>query len=79
MTNSNRSVLAFNLSYLFRETELLREVMGELLAWLAEGRIAPPPVTAFPFDEVAAAHREIESGRTTGKLVLVVGGRPATG
>ena len=79
MTNSNRSVLAFNLSYLFRETELLREVMEELLAWLAEGRIAPPPVTAFPFDEVAAAHREIESGRTTGKLVLVVGGRPGTG
>ncbi len=76
MTNSNRSVLAFNLSYLFRETELLREVMEQLMAWLEEGRIAPPPVTAFPFDEVAAAHREIESGRTTGKLVLAVGGRP---
>ena len=70
MTNSNRSVLAFNLSYLFRQTELLREVMERLLGWLEEGRIAPPPVKTFPFDEVAAAHREIESGLTVGKLVL---------
>ena len=76
MTNSNRSVLAFNLSYLFRQTELLREVMDQLLAWLGEGRISPPPVEAFPFAEVAAAHRAIESGRTVGKLVLVSGRRP---
>ena len=70
MTNSSRSVLAFNLSYFFRQTELLGEVMGELTGWLEEGRITPPPVTTFPLDEVATAHREIESGRTVGKLVL---------
>jgi NADPH:quinone reductase-like Zn-dependent oxidoreductase len=71
MTNSSRSVLAFNLSYFFGETELLGEVMSRLLGWLEEGRITPPPVRTFPFDEVAVAHREIESGRTVGKLVLV--------
>ena len=71
MTNSNRSVLAFNLSYLFREGELLNEVMTQLLVWLGEGRIAPPPVTTFPLQQVAAAHREIESGLTVGKVVLV--------
>jgi NADPH:quinone reductase-like Zn-dependent oxidoreductase len=70
MTNSNRSVLAFNLSYLFRESDLLGEVMGQLLAWLEEGRIVAPPVRTFPLDQVAAAHREIETGLTVGKLVL---------
>ena len=70
MTNENRSVLAFNLSYLFEAREVLAEGMAKLLGWLAEGRIAPPAVTRYRFDDVADAHRAIESGRTVGKLVL---------
>jgi len=71
MVNENRSVLAFNLSYLFAHGDLLREAIGRLFGWLAEGRIRPPPVTAYPAGEVARAHRDLESGRTVGKLVLV--------
>ena len=74
MTHENRSVLAFNLSYLFTETEILAEAMTELLRWLEDGRIRPLPVTTYEFDKIAAAHRDLESGRTVGKLVLVVGG-----
>jgi len=70
MVNENRSVLAFNLSYLFAKQDLLREAMARLLAWLAEGRLTPPPVTRYPISEVARAHRDLESGRTVGKLVL---------
>ncbi|MCP4203877.1 MAG: zinc-binding dehydrogenase [bacterium] len=73
MTNSSRSVLAFNLSYFFDQTELLREIMGRLLRWLADGRIVPPPVKCYPLVRVADAHREIESGLTVGKLVLTMG------
>jgi len=72
MTNANRSVLAFNLSFLFARVDLLREAMDRLLGWAREGRIRPPPVTRIPFDEVAEAHRRIESGATTGKLVLTM-------
>jgi NADPH:quinone reductase-like Zn-dependent oxidoreductase len=36
-----------------------------------EGRIVPPPVTRFPLDRVADAHRALESGSTVGKLVLM--------
>ena len=72
MTNSNRSVLAFNLSYLFTEKTLLVEAMGKLLGWLEEGRIEAPPVTAYAFEDVAKAHGDIESGTTVGKLVLRV-------
>ncbi len=72
MTNANRSVLAFNLSYLFAEIDLLKEVMADLVGWIEQGAISPPPVETYPFEDVAEAHRAIESGRTVGKLVLTV-------
>jgi NADPH:quinone reductase-like Zn-dependent oxidoreductase len=70
MVNRNRSVLAFNLSYLFDRQELLREAVGRLFGWLAEKRIEMPPVTSYPAEDVARAHGDLESGRTVGKLVL---------
>ena len=71
MTNESRSVLAFNLSYLFDRIELLHEALGQIAGWLAEGRVRPPSVTEYPLEDVARAHRDIESGRTVGKLVLI--------
>lgn len=70
MANENRSVLAFNLSYLFERRDLLAEAMGRLLEWLSAGRIQPPPLTRYPVERVADAHRDLESGQTVGKLVL---------
>ncbi len=72
LTNDNKSVMAFNLSYLFEERQLLEEAMGRLLTLVREGKIRPPDTRAFTLDEVAEAHRAIESGTTTGKLVLRV-------
>jgi NADPH:quinone reductase-like Zn-dependent oxidoreductase len=72
MTHDNRSVLAFNLSYLFQEHEILAEAMGRLLESLRQGRIHPLPTTPVAFDDVAEAHRALESGETVGKLVLMV-------
>jgi NADPH:quinone reductase-like Zn-dependent oxidoreductase len=74
MTNANKSVLAFNLSYLFEEQSLLAEAMSELATWRAEGKLAAPQVTIFAFDDVAQAQRALESGRTVGKLVLATAG-----
>jgi synaptic vesicle membrane protein VAT-1 len=70
MTNDNKSVLAFNLSYLFDRKDMLREGMEAMLGWAEQGRITPPPVTTFPIERVAEAHQAIESGTTVGKLVL---------
>jgi NADPH:quinone reductase-like Zn-dependent oxidoreductase len=72
MTNENRSVLAFNLSYLSEHDEHLREAMAELLGWVEGGRITPLPVKTFPFANVADAQRALESGSTTGRLALIV-------
>lgn len=72
MTGQNRAVMGFNLSYLFERHDVLQRAMGELLAHVAAGRLVSPPVEAIAFDEVAEAHRRLESGATVGKLVLVV-------
>jgi NADPH:quinone reductase-like Zn-dependent oxidoreductase len=74
MTNANKSVMAFNLSYLFDEKSVLAEAMGELATWRAEGKLAAPRVTIYAFDDVALAQRTLESGRTVGKLVLATAG-----
>jgi NADPH:quinone reductase-like Zn-dependent oxidoreductase len=71
LTNDNKSVLAFNLSYLFERKELLAEAIGQMLGWLEAGKLVPLPVVSYPMGDVARAHADIESGTTVGKLVLV--------
>jgi NADPH:quinone reductase-like Zn-dependent oxidoreductase len=70
MTSQNKSVITFNLSFLFERTDLLEEGMHQLLDWIAQGRLQAPQVTVFAFERVAEAHKALESGMTTGKLVL---------
>lgn len=72
LTMESKSVLAFNLSYLYDREDILDAALTDLSGWLDSGQITPPPVTEYPLDEVARAHQDIESGATTGKLVLTV-------
>jgi NADPH:quinone reductase-like Zn-dependent oxidoreductase len=73
LTTRNRSLLGFNLSYLFDKTDILQGGMEQILRWLADGQLRLPAVHSYPFEAVAEAHRALESGQTTGKLVLVTG------
>lgn len=70
LTNDNKSVLAFNLSYLFDELELLREGIALMLQHLEDDALKLPRITTYPLEEVARAHRDLESAQTVGKLVL---------
>ncbi len=70
MTQSNRSVLACNLSFLSAHAGRLAEGMHWLLARFESGQLQAPPVTTYPLERAADAQRALESGRTTGKLVL---------
>jgi len=72
MTSDNRSVMAFNLSFMGHRKAILREGFDQLLAGVEAGSLHPLPVTTYPFESVADAHRDLESGQTTGKLVLTV-------
>jgi NADPH:quinone reductase-like Zn-dependent oxidoreductase len=71
MVPVNKSVLAFNLSFLFDKKDLCKEAMDELLGWVKEGKLRVPKVTTYPLADVGKAHSDIESGQTTGKLVLL--------
>lgn len=72
LTTRNRSVLGFNLSYLFDEGAILQRGMQQILGWVNAGDLRLPAVSPYAFGDVAAAHRALESGQTTGKLVLIV-------
>lgn len=70
MTHLNRSVLAFNLSYMMEKKEILAEIAKIILKWIEEGKIVPPVVTTYPLEQVAEAQHDLELGNTIGKLVL---------
>jgi len=73
MTGSNKSVMAFNLSYLFERHDLLTESMDELVELFAVRKLTPLEIQSFPLGQAGEAHRALESGTTTGKLVLSTG------
>ena len=70
MTKDNKSLIAFNLSYLFHRLYLLEEAMRDLVKWVEDGKIKAPALQEFPCEKVADAHRALESGKTVGKLIL---------
>lgn len=71
MTNDNHSVLAFNLSYLFDKGPLLENALHHILKEVLKGKLAPPHITTYPLERTADAHRDLESGNTIGKLILI--------
>jgi NADPH:quinone reductase-like Zn-dependent oxidoreductase len=71
MHKRNKSLITFNLSFLFGRKDLFDIGMDDLYPWFKEGEIRMPKITSYPFEEVAQAHRDIQSGQTVGKLVLV--------
>jgi synaptic vesicle membrane protein VAT-1 len=70
LTTENRSVLAFNLSFVSERADLLVPAMARILEGFAAGSLVPPPVARYPLAGVARAHADLESGQTVGKLVL---------
>lgn len=71
MLDANKTVSAFNLSYLFEEQDRLAEAMTELLAIASSGALPEPPIREYALRDVRRAHQDLESGKTVGKLVLV--------
>jgi synaptic vesicle membrane protein VAT-1 len=70
LTHANKSIIAFNLSYLFHRADLLKAAMNNLVQWVEEGKIKAPRLQSYSFQKVADAHRALESGNTVGKLIL---------
>ncbi len=56
--------------YLLTREELLRRA-GDVLSWTLSGKLKPRIERAYPLADAAAAHRDLESRRTAGKLLLI--------
>ncbi|WP_250035376.1 zinc-binding dehydrogenase [Paractinoplanes maris] len=52
---------------------LPQPVLQDALDRLAAGTLTLGPVTVYPFDRIADAHRDIEHNRVSGKVVVVTG------
>jgi NADPH2:quinone reductase len=57
--------------YLLTREELLWRA-GDVLRWIEEGKLKLRIDRVYPLADAAAAHRDLEARRTTGKLVLAV-------
>jgi NADPH:quinone reductase-like Zn-dependent oxidoreductase len=72
MVVSNKAVLGFNLSFLANELDMIEAYMSQIVTWLEDGKLVIPSVTLIPMRETRKAHSLIQSGKTTGKLVVSV-------
>ena len=69
MIAENRSVMGFNLIWLWEQADRLPRAYDQLATLLAR----PPFVgRRFPFREAPAALRHLQSGESIGKVVLEV-------
>ncbi|PHN07011.1 alcohol dehydrogenase catalytic domain-containing protein [Flavilitoribacter nigricans] len=69
MTSENKSVMAFNLIFLFHKVDLMHEMLEEI------GQLAlkkPYVGHRLPFEKLEEAILLFQSGKTTGKVVLEV-------
>ena len=71
LMNRNKGVFGLNLGHMWREGEKVRDWTQEIMRGVAEGWIRPHVDRAFPFDQIAEAHRHMEERKNTGKVVLV--------
>jgi NADPH2:quinone reductase len=62
-----------SLAHYIATREELLERANDVLTWVKEGRLRLRIHTEYPLSQAAAAHRDLEGRRTSGKLVLVPG------
>jgi NADPH:quinone reductase-like Zn-dependent oxidoreductase len=66
----NRSVMGFNLVHLFESAELAARMHRRIEELAGADDFRPLPTTSIPAREIARAHETLQSGQSTGKLVL---------
>ena len=71
LMNRNKGVFGLNLGHMWGEGEKVAEWTQEIVRGVHEGWIQPHVDRAFPFDQIAEAHRYLEERKNIGKVVLV--------
>jgi len=68
--NQNKTVATFNLSFLFERQDLMTEALEVIFSLLKQEKVHMPPCRHYPFRDVRSAHKDLQSSKTTGKLIL---------
>ncbi|HET7898902.1 MAG TPA: zinc-binding dehydrogenase, partial [Flavisolibacter sp.] len=69
LPTQNKSLMGFNLIYLYEQTDLMHAMLRDLQAL----QLAPQHVGhIFPFEKLPVAIRLFQSGETVGKVVVMV-------
>lgn len=69
--DENQTVTGFNLAYYIQnKMSVWQESLGAVIGLLAEGKIRVHVGQTFALTEAAKAHEQLESRKTTGKIVL---------
>jgi synaptic vesicle membrane protein VAT-1 len=76
LVTANLTMAGFNLSVVPNQVPLLRDNAGRLIELWREGIIRPILGERFPFERLPDAHRLMASRRSTGRVVVDVGGEP---
>src|SRR5713101_1281545 len=71
LMNRNKGVFGLNLGHMWGEGEKVAGWTQEIVRGIHEGWIQPHVDRAFPFDQIADAHRYLEERKNIGKVVLV--------
>jgi NADPH:quinone reductase-like Zn-dependent oxidoreductase len=71
LMSRSKGVFGLNLGHMWNEGEKFASWTRAIMRGVEEGWIRPYVDRAFPFDQVAEAHRYIEARRNIGKVVLV--------
>ncbi len=67
----NQSILGFNLGPWFESRlPVTLAALQQLVGWVTSGDLKVPVSRSFPLADAAEAHRLLEAGATTGKLIL---------
>jgi NADPH:quinone reductase-like Zn-dependent oxidoreductase len=70
LINRNRGVFGLHVGHLWDERSRLLPLMEMLVGELRHGRLKPVVAKTFPLEQVADAHRYIQSRQNIGKVVL---------
>jgi NADPH:quinone reductase-like Zn-dependent oxidoreductase len=71
LMNRNKGIFGLNLGHMWGEGEKVRGWTQEIMRGVGEGWIRPHVDRAFPFDQIADAHRHMEGRKNIGKVILV--------
>ncbi len=70
LMQDNKSIAGVNLAHLWDQEDMVREWMGQIIAWYDEALFRPTIDKTFPFNKVVEGHQYLQDRQNFGKVLL---------